>query len=80
MANISCLTTPLGSDTQEDLDKYNQEHGIDPDNPDGDTDWNEIITDIIDHNNGDNGEKEPKENDTNPDNNSNNEGEVKILP
>lgn len=71
---------PYASDTQEDLDKYNQEHGIDPDNPDGDTDWNEIITDIIDHNNGDNGEKEPKENDTNPDNNSNNEGEVKILP
>ena len=62
------------------MEKYNQEHGIDPDNPDSGTDWNEIITDVIDHNNGDNGEKEPKENDTNTDNNSNNEGEVKILP
>lgn len=59
---------PVQSDTQEDLNNYNQEHGIDL-NEDG-TNWNDIITDLINPEKKDD-KKEEKKNDDN---------EVKILP
>lgn len=59
---------PVQSDTQEDLNNYNQEHGIDL-NEEG-TNWNDVITDIINTEKKDD-KKEEKKNDDN---------EVKILP
>lgn len=59
---------PLQSDNQEDLDKYNQEHGVDL-NEEG-TNWNDVITDLINPEKKDD-KKEEKKNDDN---------EVKILP
>lgn len=59
---------PVQSDTQEDLNNYNQEHGIDL-NEEG-TNWNDVITDLINPEKKDD-KKEEKKNDDN---------EVKILP
>lgn len=59
---------PIQSDTQEDLNNYNQEHGIDL-NEEG-TNWNDVITDLINPEKKDD-KKEEKKNDDN---------EVKILP
>lgn len=59
---------PVQSDTQEDLNNYNQEHGIDI-NEEG-TNWNDVITDLINPEKKDD-KKEEKKNDDN---------EVKILP
>lgn len=59
---------PVQSDTQEDLNNYNQEHGIDL-NEEG-TNWNDVITDLINPDKKDD-KKEEKKNDDN---------EVKILP
>lgn len=59
---------PVQSDTQEDLNNYNQEHGIDL-NEEG-TNWNDVITDLINTEKKDD-KKEEKKNDDN---------EVKILP
>ncbi|UQK58613.1 transglycosylase domain-containing protein [Fenollaria massiliensis] len=59
---------PVQSDTQEDLNNYNQEHGIDL-NEEG-INWNDVITDIINTEKKDD-KKEEKKNDDN---------EVKILP
>lgn len=59
---------PVQSDTQEDLNNYNQEHGIDL-NEEG-TNWNDVITDLINPDKKDD-KKEEKKNDDN---------DVKILP
>lgn len=59
---------PVQSDTQEDLNNYNQEHGIDL-NEEG-TNWNDVITDLINPEKKDD-KKEEKKNDDN---------DVKILP
>ncbi|MFR9302607.1 MAG: transglycosylase domain-containing protein [Fenollaria massiliensis] len=59
---------PVQSDTQEDLNNYNQEHSIDL-NEEG-TNWNDVITDLINPEKKDD-KKEEKKNDDN---------EVKILP
>lgn len=59
---------PVQSDTQEDLNNYNQEHGIDLNEEV--TNWNDVITDLINPEKKDD-KKEEKKNDDN---------EVKILP
>lgn len=59
---------PVQSDTQEDLNNYNQEHGIDL-NEEG-TNWNDVITDLINPEKKDDKEEEKK----------NDDNEVKILP
>lgn len=59
---------PVQSDTQEDLNNYNQEHGIDL-NEEG-TNWNDVITDLIN----------PEKKDDKKEENKNDDNEVKILP
>lgn len=59
---------PVASDTQEDMDKYNKEHNV---NPDENIDWNDIITDIVTP-----GEENNNENENVNENNS----ETKVLP
>ena len=71
---------PTASDTQEDLDNYNKDHGIDLNNPDGTVDWSDIITDITNRNNNNNSDNNNKHHNNNNDTGSEDDGDVKILP
>ena len=71
---------PTASDTQEDLDNYNKDHGIDLNNPDETVDWSDIITDITNRNNNNNSDNNNKHHSNNNDAGSEDDGDVKILP
>ena len=71
---------PTASDTQEDLDNYNKDHGIDLNNPDETVDWSDIITDITNRNNNNNSDNNNKHHNNNNDTGSEDDGDVKILP